>query len=98
MNIEPASNEPKRKIYYFVGLSCLLWGVIILPILMQIIWEFTFSIMSCFIGMLMAFTFIVIPMYFGDNWPSKDKEFHILFYPVITLSIGVLFYTLKYIW
>ena len=98
MSIKPTNNTSKRKIYYFVFLSCIIWGIIILPVFMQIVWEFSFSIASCVVGILMAFTFTVIPRSLGKNWPPKSKEYQVILYPVITLPVGILGYTIKYLW
>jgi hypothetical protein len=87
---------PNRKIYSFVGINCIIWGVAVLPTLMQLFWNFSFSIGSCIVGIILAFIFSVIPMSIGENWPPKNKEYQILLYPIITVPVGIMGYAIKY--
>jgi hypothetical protein len=93
---DPMKIDPIRKVYSFVGINCIIWGIVVLPTLMQIFWDLEFSIGSCIVGIILAFIFSVIPMFIGKNWRPKNKEYQILFYPMITIPVGILGYTIKY--
>jgi hypothetical protein len=98
MELIPGEKIRRRNLYRYVGFSCIVWGIIVLPALMFYFWEFSISIMSCFIGLIMAFIFTVVPISMGKNWPQKDKEYQVIFYPLITLPISILAYAVKYVW
>ena len=98
MNAIPENPKPNRKIYFFVGLSSLIWGIIVIPVMMQLFWGFSFDIASCFLGLIVAFLLSVFPLSFGERWPPKDKEYQVLLYPVIMIPLSILGTTIKYVW
>ena len=97
-DVRETSDEKKRRssLYRYVLISCLLWGFIFIPALMKYFWGFQISIISFFIGLLLAYLFTVVPMEFGKSFPPKNKEYHVIFYPLIMLPISIVVYLIKY--
>jgi hypothetical protein len=79
-----------KNLYYQVALSSLLWGVIVIPVLTEHFWNFPYSVFSCILGVICALGATIFPMKFGKNWPPKNKEYHVLFYPVITIPLALI--------
>jgi len=96
MQVVHSENQRGKRLYYFLALSCIIWGLIILPIMGQIFWELPFSVFSCFLGILFSLVFTILPIELRNNWPQEGKEYQILFYPLITIPIGFLGYYVKY--
>ena len=90
MQIAQSKDNRGKRLWGYLVLNCIIWGLIILPILGQVFWEFPYSAFSCFFGILFALLLSIYPMKLGRNSPPQGKEYQILLYPLISIPIVIL--------
>jgi hypothetical protein len=88
-------NERKKKLWFYFGLSCFVWGFIVFPIMGQVVWDIPISWFSIFLSILFAILFTTLPMK-SQNTPPEGKEYYLMYYPLVIAPIGGILYYLKY--
>ena len=89
-----------KRLYFYFSLSCIIWGLIILPIIEHLTYKSHSSAFIFLLTLPLAIMFTLMPFGLGNNWPPEGKEYQMLYYPLISIPTVWLGYFVKnyFIW
>jgi hypothetical protein len=93
MDVIKSTDCNSKKLFYFIILGSFLWGLIVIPLFLELFDNISISIEILFLSVLGGLLATILPIYFGFHKPSKGKEHIVLFYPFFTIPL--LFIMLK---